>query len=114
MSTSDAELFDYPDTTKYCIGVLDVLLDENDRQPGYVVIFDFKDFNFGHLAKLSMQLSLIKKEIAYVQDAIPFVLMAIHVINTVPVVESMMNLVRPLLNSELINLVSVIVKFFLR
>lgn len=89
------------------MAIIDMVCEENGPQPGYQIVMDFEGCSIGHFLKLSTQVSLLQKEMLYVQEAFPFYLTGVHIINTQPIVESMVALVRPFINSELLNMVSV-------
>ncbi|XP_063222912.1 alpha-tocopherol transfer protein-like [Bacillus rossius redtenbacheri] len=84
----------------------DTWLSEDGLAPGIVTVFDAQGVSFGHLARIS-PLGLIKKLLFYVQDCMPIRLKAVYIINTVPVVDKIMALVKPFLKSELASLIHI-------
>lgn len=72
---------------------------------GQIVILDATGFSFSHLA--SINLVILKKILFYIQEAAPVRLKTIHILNTMPVVDALVDLVKPFMKKELLNIVSV-------
>ena len=73
--------------------------------PGYVFITDATGFGLGHMMRMSMK--IMRKNIEFVQDALPIRLKAIHVINTVWIMDKLLAIMKPFIKSELFNLVRI-------
>lgn len=71
---------------------------------GQVIVIDASGLSFGHLARVNLM--SIKKILYYVQEAIPIRLKSIHIFNTVPVVDTLFNMIKPFAKAELLKLVS--------
>ncbi|CAH1953547.1 unnamed protein product [Acanthoscelides obtectus] len=69
----------------------------------YIVIFDMKGVQLGHLARVS--LPALRCFMLYIQEAHPCRLKAIHILNTASWIHHVMRLVIPLVKSELLNMV---------
>ncbi|KAB0791295.1 hypothetical protein PPYR_03095 [Photinus pyralis] len=72
---------------------------------GVVIIFNTKNLTFGHLTKLNI--SLFRKYLVYLQEALPAQLKQIHVINTSSVIEKLLSIIRPFMKRELFDLIHV-------
>ncbi|GFG35174.1 hypothetical protein Cfor_12750 [Coptotermes formosanus] len=70
---------------------------------GISLMFDASGVKFGHLIRLS--LSLVHKILTYVQEGLPVRLKAIHVLNSISVIEHLMYLIKPFMNKELLKLI---------
>ncbi|XP_067014863.2 alpha-tocopherol transfer protein [Anabrus simplex] len=80
----------------------DICLAEDGLVPGYVVVFDMTGVSWGHLMRIS--LPAIRKFMIYIQDAHPARLKGVHVINTVAFMDRVLAIVKPLMKSELVQL----------
>ncbi|PZC77173.1 hypothetical protein B5X24_HaOG203651 [Helicoverpa armigera] len=76
----------------------DLCLTKRGPQPGYMFLFDMRGVKFGHLTKVS--LSTLRKFFQYVQEAMPVRMRAIHVLNTEPVLDKLMVLIRPFMDKK--------------
>ncbi|KAJ8910509.1 hypothetical protein NQ315_012356 [Exocentrus adspersus] len=76
---------------------------KENKSPSYIVIFDMKGVQIGHLARVS--LPALRCFMMYIQEAHPCRLKAIHVLNTASWIHHVMRLIVPLVRSELLNLV---------
>nr|XP_023019645.1 alpha-tocopherol transfer protein-like [Leptinotarsa decemlineata] len=81
----------------------DIILSEDGLQEGYIVVFDMKGVQLGHLARVS--LPALRCFMLYIQEAHPCRLKAIHVLNTASWIHHVMRLIVPLLKSELLSLI---------
>ncbi|XP_052129781.1 alpha-tocopherol transfer protein-like isoform X1 [Frankliniella occidentalis] len=66
---------------------------------GYFILFDMTGVKLGHLTRLN--LGLLKKFFMFIQEANPVRLKGIHVINTMPIVDKIMFLIKPFMKKEL-------------
>ncbi|CAH1389109.1 unnamed protein product [Nezara viridula] len=85
----------------------DVRISEDGLCPGYIVIFDMKGCSMGHLARATPYMNYIKAFMIYIQEGHPARLKGVHVINTVWFVDKILNLVKPLIHSEVMELVRI-------
>lgn len=102
---ADSSLFIYNDNVKYFLMVCDVWLLTEDTDNGYIYFADASGLSFGHIARTS-PLGL-KKYLYYIQEAAPIRLVEIHVINAPPAMELLMNMVKPFMKKEMIDMVNV-------
>lgn len=96
--------FDYYECMKYLLMTCEVQTVIQGTNEGLVIILDATGLSFSHIA--SINLMGLKKVLFYVQEAAPVRLKAFHVLNTIPIVDTLMNLIKPFLKKELMNLVS--------
>lgn len=100
---TDASKYNFNDTTKFFCMMTDLYGFVQGTIPGYVAICDMEGVTFGHATRLNPM--SIKKFIYYVQEGIPVRLKNVHFINAVPAMEVIMNMMKPFLKKELLELV---------
>ncbi|KAJ8956083.1 hypothetical protein NQ318_016536 [Aromia moschata] len=81
----------------------DCILSEDGLQEGYIVIFDMKGVQIGHLARVN--LPALRCFLLYIQEAHPCRLKAVHVLNTASWIHHIMRIIVPLVKSEILSLV---------
>lgn len=92
----------YNDGMKYLNMVIDSwLLDEGTTQ-GHVILFDTKNVAFGHVGRLSPM--GLKKFLYYLQEALPVRLKGFHFMNTSPVMDVILNMMKPFMKKELMDM----------
>lgn len=74
---------------------------ENGPRSGTIFIDDLEGATIWHLFQPSI--SSIRKGMKFLQEASPLDVKAIHIMNTVPFVNMIINMVKPFLRSELMN-----------
>lgn len=82
----------------------DVKLSEDRLCEGYIVIFDMKGCSLGHLTRVTVP--ALRSFMLYIQNAHPCRLKKIHVVHTVSFINQVMCLVKPLIHSNLLNLLN--------
>lgn len=95
--------FDYLECTKYLFMTCEIQNVVRGTSQGQVIVIDASGLSFGHLARVNLM--SIKKILYYVQEAIPIRLKSIHIFNTVPVVDTLFNMIKPFAKAELLKLV---------
>lgn len=100
---SDASHFVYNDNVKYFLMVTDIWFLTEGTNNGYVYFADASGLSFGHLARVN-PLGL-KKYLYYIQEAAPIRLMGIHFINAPPAMELLMNMMKPFMKKEMIDMI---------
>ncbi|XP_075227276.1 alpha-tocopherol transfer protein-like [Lycorma delicatula] len=98
MYNSDLKKFKFASAGKLYIMTADVLQLEQGTVPGVVTVYDVKNMSLSHL--LSTPVSIIRHYVIYCQDASPFPVKAIHFVNTHPVMDKLMTLVKPFIKSS--------------
>ncbi|XKL64339.1 hypothetical protein PGB90_004425 [Kerria lacca] len=99
----DASKYVFVDGVKLLAMAIDACNFVEGTLPGYVFLFDMKGVKLAHLTRLN--LSQLKKFFSYVQEGLPVRLKAIHVLNTRPIIDKIMLLVRPFMKKELLNMI---------
>ena len=66
---TDSSKFDMTAATRAGLVALHVVIEEDDRIPGYVVMFDFTGLSMGHIVKIS--LTCLKQLLVFVQVRSP-------------------------------------------
>lgn len=102
---TDPSRFVYNDNVKYFLMVCDVWLLTEGTNNGYIYFADASGLSFGHIARIS-PLGL-KKYLYYIQEAAPIRLMGIHFINAPPAMELLMNMMKPFMKKEMIDMVNI-------
>ncbi|XP_038212138.1 uncharacterized protein LOC119832543 [Zerene cesonia] len=82
----------------------DIKLSDDKLSEGYIVIFDMKGCSLGHLTRVT--LPALRAFMQYIQGAHPARLKKIHVVHTVSFINQVMCLVKPLIHSNLYNLLN--------
>ncbi|XP_053617497.1 alpha-tocopherol transfer protein-like isoform X2 [Plodia interpunctella] len=82
---------------------VDACLSQRGPQPGVVFLFDMKGVKLGHLARCG--LSSLRKFFQYLQEALPLKMRAIHVMNTEPIVDKIMMVMRPFMEKKLFDMI---------
>ncbi|XKL63845.1 hypothetical protein PGB90_006209 [Kerria lacca] len=72
---------------------------------GYAFIFDIKGVVLSHFATVTI--SLVKKFLFFVQEAIPLKVKAVHIIHVNPLVDKIMMLTKPFLKKELYDMIHI-------
>lgn len=98
--------FDCLECLKYLFMTCEIQTVIHGTSEGMVVILDAVGLSLSHIANISINLMGMKKVLFYIQEAAPVRLKAIHVLNTMPMVDTLLNLVKPFMKKELLNLVS--------
>ncbi|XP_065205554.1 alpha-tocopherol transfer protein-like [Planococcus citri] len=99
----DASKYVFQDGVKLLSMAIDACLHVDGTAPGYIFLFDMRGVKLTHLTRLS--LGALKKFFLYVQEGLPVRLKAIHVLNTKPLIDKIMILVRPFMKKELLNMI---------
>ncbi|XP_070155656.1 alpha-tocopherol transfer protein-like isoform X2 [Polyergus mexicanus] len=99
----DPSRFVYNDNIKYFLMVCDVWFLTEGTNNGYIYFADASGLSFGHIARIS-PLGL-KKYLYYIQEAAPIRLMGIHFINAPPAMELLMNMMKPFMKKEMIDMI---------
>ncbi|KAG7196747.1 hypothetical protein KM043_014006 [Ampulex compressa] len=92
----------YNDGMKYLNMVIDLWLHTEGTTQGHVILFDVKNVAFGHVGRLS-PLGL-KKFLYYLQEGLPVRLKGLHFMNTSPVMDVILNMMKPFMKKELLDM----------
>lgn len=102
---ADPSHYNFDALTKYCLMLYDILFLSEGTNNGCIYITDADKLSFGHVARISPLAA--KKALYYVQEAMPVRLKEIHVINVPPAMELLMNIVKPFMKKEMIDMVNI-------
>lgn len=100
---SDLSHFVYNDVIKLLNMVIDLWLYTQGTCNGHVILFDMKNVSFGHVGRLSPM--GLKKFIYYLQDSLPVRLKGFHFMNASPVIDVILNMMRPFMKKQLMDMV---------
>ncbi|XP_046385665.1 alpha-tocopherol transfer protein-like [Ischnura elegans] len=87
------------DTSKFPKGCRARYDFEDGFSAGDIPLYDVKGFTLSHLAKVASP--VLKKFMTYAQEAHPVKLRGIHIMNTSPIVDKLMGVVRPFMKAEM-------------
>ncbi|GBP54369.1 Alpha-tocopherol transfer protein-like [Eumeta japonica] len=82
---------------------VDACLYKHGPSPGYIFLFDMRGVRFGHILRLN--LGSLKKFFDYVQKGLPVRMKSIHVLNTEPLIDKILALIRPFMDRNLYDLI---------
>nr|XP_003700273.1 PREDICTED: alpha-tocopherol transfer protein-like [Megachile rotundata] len=92
----------YNDGMKYLSMVLDLWLYSEGTMPGHIILFDMKNVVLGHAARLNPM--GLKKYLTFLQDALPVRLKGFHFMNITPVMDVILNMMKPFMKKELMDM----------
>ncbi|KAF6201645.1 hypothetical protein GE061_004038 [Apolygus lucorum] len=104
LAETEPSKFNFQDGLRAFFSFNDTVLSEDGLMPGYIVVFDMKGTSLGHLARVSTMMHLVRSFMIYIQECHPARLKGVHVINTASFMDKVLSLVKPLMQSELIQL----------
>ncbi|KAG8223024.1 hypothetical protein J437_LFUL001346 [Ladona fulva] len=70
---------------------------------GDIPLYDSKGITLSHLTKLAVP--ILKKFMTYVQEGHPVRLRGIHVMNAAPIVDKLLNILKPFMKNEMLNMI---------
>lgn len=105
LQDTDPSHYDFNAAIKLLIMMFDpwVILEGTD--PGYIVVLNAKGGQMGHAARVNP--AFLKRSIQYLQEAAPIRLKGVHFININPVINVVLNIAKPFMQKELMDLVSI-------
>lgn len=83
-----------------------ITADPDRLTEGEVIILDFAKFGFRHFMKATAGFSYLCLFIKYVQEAVPFIIREIHMVNCSYIVSKLLALVRPFIKRELFDVIN--------
>ena len=95
--------FVYNDTMKFLNMVIDLWLYIEGTCDGHVLLIDMKNVSLGHVGRLSPM--ALKKFLYYLQDGLPVRLKSFHFMNASPVIDLILNMMRPFMKKQLMDMV---------
>lgn len=100
---SDPSHFVYNDAMKLLNMTIDLWLYTEGTCDGHVILFDMKNVSFGHVGRLSPM--GLKKFLYYLQEGLPVRLRSFHFMNASPVIDVILNMMRPFMKKQLLDMV---------
>lgn len=99
----DPSHYNFNDSMKYILMLYDMYFLTDGTNKGYSCIADVSKLSFGHITRMSPL--GFKESLYYIQEAAPMRLKGIHIINAPPAMELLMNMAKPFMKKEMIDLV---------
>jgi len=109
--------FVYNDAMKLLNMVIDLWLYTEGTCDGHIILFDMKNVSFGHIGRLNPM--GLKKFLYYLQEGLPVRLKGFHFMNASPVIDVILNMMRPFMKKQLMDMVrlkslyTLLVKYFI-
>ncbi|KAL6256812.1 hypothetical protein P5V15_011752 [Pogonomyrmex californicus] len=100
----DPNKFDYFECHKYLFMTCEVQNVTLGTTAGQLIILDAAGLSLGHVTNIIANIVGMKKILFYIQEAAPIRLKALHILNAMPIVDTVLNLIKPFLKKELIDL----------
>ncbi|KAM0726883.1 Alpha-tocopherol transfer protein-like [Formica fusca] len=99
---SEPSDFVYNDAIKLLNMVIDLWLYTQGTCNGHVILFDMKNVSFGYVGRLNPM--GLKKFLYYLQEALPVRLKGFHFMNASPVIDVILNMMRPFMKKQLMDM----------
>ncbi|XP_071639391.1 alpha-tocopherol transfer protein-like [Temnothorax longispinosus] len=99
---SDPSHFVYNDVMKLQNMVIDLWLYTEGTCEGNIILIDMKNVSFGHVGRLSPM--GLKKWLYYLQEGLPVRLKGLHFMNSSPVIDVIMNMMKPFMKKQLMDM----------
>ncbi|CAG9791242.1 unnamed protein product [Diatraea saccharalis] len=77
---------------------IDMYLSKRGPQPGLMFLFDMRGVKLGHITRCG--LTGFRKFFTYIQEAMPVRMRAIHVLNTEPILDKLLLVIRPFMEKK--------------
>uniref|UniRef100_A0A0A9YG14 Alpha-tocopherol transfer protein-like protein n=1 Tax=Lygus hesperus TaxID=30085 RepID=A0A0A9YG14_LYGHE len=98
----EASKYVFADGVKMLAMAIDACAMVEGTVPGYIFLFNMKGVRLTHLTRLSV--GLLRKFFVYIQEGMPVRLQAIHVVNTMPIIDKIMFMIKPFMKKELLSM----------
>jgi len=99
----DPACYNFNSNVKCCTMLYDFSCLTYGTTNGIIYVADFKKTTFGHVSRMN-PLGL-RKILYYIQETIPTYIKGIHMINAPSAMKNLMNIIRPFLKKELIDMI---------
>ncbi|XP_011869516.1 PREDICTED: alpha-tocopherol transfer protein-like [Vollenhovia emeryi] len=93
--------FNFFESIKYLLMVCEVQNIIHGTSEGQVTVVDAAGLTLSHIA--SFNLPAVKKILFYIQEAAPVRLKAFHVLNTMPILDTFYNVIKPFIKKDLLH-----------
>lgn len=101
LSSFEPKHYVFDEAVKTFIISSEIYAYHNGPRSGTTFVFDLKGVTFGHMFRPSI--GSMRKGMRFLQEGNPFDITAVHVLNTVPFINMIINIVKPFTMSELLN-----------
>ncbi|XP_015592996.1 alpha-tocopherol transfer protein-like [Cephus cinctus] len=101
----DPSHYVYNDCMKYFCMVLDLWMLGEGTLPGHIILIDMEGVVFGHAGRLSPM--GLKKFLYYLQEGLPVRLKGLHFMNTTPVMDVILGMMKPFMKKSLMDMLFV-------
>lgn len=101
---TDPNKYIYIDSIRAILAMLDVrfvTLDSDELNDGEIGIIDMSGFGWRHFMKTASNISVMKRYMKYVQEAIPLKVVQNHFVNCSPAMERFFAFIKPFLKKEI-------------
>ncbi|XP_050672172.1 clavesin-2-like isoform X1 [Leptidea sinapis] len=98
---TDLSAFSCTDGLKAMLMIIDLWQYEEGTWPALELVINFANYTFGHITKIDLR--SLQLMAFYLQEAIPLKVKHIHLINASSIIDRLLAMVKPFLNSELLN-----------
>lgn len=96
--------FVYNDMMKLYNMIMDLFIVHEGAYKGHIILMDMQGLLISHAGRLSPL--GIKKYLYYLQEALPVRLKGLHFMNSVPVMDIILSMMKPFMKKELMDVVS--------
>lgn len=94
--------YNFNDTLKIYTMVADAMFQSSGACAGDIIVYDMTGTSFGHLPKLNV--AGFKNMLQYLQEGLPVRLKGIYLINAIPFVDILVNMMTPFMKKELLEM----------
>lgn len=95
-------VYNFNETLKAYTMVADAIFNTMGSSAGDLIVYDMTGTSFGHLPKLNV--SGLKNILQYLQEGLPVRLKGVHIINAIPFVDILVNMMTPFMKKELLDM----------
>ncbi|KAL7292795.1 hypothetical protein TKK_0013622 [Trichogramma kaykai] len=97
----DPSKYNYYDNMKFFNMILDLWMYSEGTMKGHIILIDVNNVTLGHAARLNP--IGLKKFLVYLQEGLPVRLKGLHFMNTNPVMDVILNMMKPFMKKELMD-----------
>lgn len=95
--------FVFNDVVKCFAMIVDTWLYTEGTACGHIIVMDMEGISFAHAGRMNP--ISVKKSLYYLQEAIPFRLKGLHFVNSNPVMDIILAIMKPFMKKELMDMV---------
>lgn len=108
LANNDSSQFNCADVVKMALMMLDARFVEPDDENGEIsvgelFIIDVKGISFRHFLKVARNVGTLRLYFSYVQEAVPFRINQLHILNSSSIFDKMFALMKPIFKKELLD-----------